>query len=690
MTSPVQPFSSVRRHAKASPAGSTDATEFGPIGLVSLCLLCLMAFLAGMGGATSAYADACPNSGFRTGASAALPDCRAYELVSPANAGAHRPTAGPLFDIPHAFESPLITAGGGSVIFNTVNGALPGLLGSGYEDRYRSVRNSNGWTTELAGMTGAESEKNHLGPSSPDQHYLPFRLDRGSFVSNEGSLVSEFGLFSGGDLLRLPDGSYEMLGKGSLGVDTEVSGKLITANATHVIFEAEVKLEPNAPEAGEIGVYDRTPGPGGVTHTVSLLPGEVPVAGSYLGASTDGTAIAFKGNGKYYVRLDNTSTELVTETADAFAGVSESGAQVFYVQGGNVFSFDTATEATAPVTAVGDAQVVNISADGSHVYFISKTQIGGEGTAGQDNLYVWERGGGTTTFIATVDPSDVADLHPEPEAQGEQNLVNWTSEATWPLKNWNVGAAYDVSRTTPDGSVIVFESKAKLTAYENAGHVEIYRYDAATDELACVSCSGTGPATGDAFLQSFYRVSGDTVRPLTAINPVDNVTEDGEAVFFETTDRLLPGDVSDTRDIYRWKDGELALISSGTSSQNSYLYAATPDGSDVLFLTYDHLLPQDENSVGALYDARIGGGFPPQDAQEEACQDDTCQGPAVSAPVPPFPASSEPRGKGNVKQNRPRACRKARRKVRRGGKTRCVKRKHARHGRAGSNRKASR
>ena len=99
-----------------------------------------------------------------------------------------------------------------------------------------------------------------------------------------------------------------------------------------------------------------------------------------------------------------------------FSGVSAHGEYVYYTQGngdffpGALYSFNTATGATTEITSVTDAQPSNISPDGSHVYFVSNTQIGGHGAAGQPNLYVWSRAGGTIDFIATLGAADVTDL----------------------------------------------------------------------------------------------------------------------------------------------------------------------------------------------------------------------------------------------------------------------------------------
>ena len=51
---------------------------------------------------------------------------------------------------------------------------------------------------------------------------------------------------------------------------------------------------------------------------------------------------------------------------------------------------------------------------------------------------------------------------------------------------------------TPDDSYMAFVTGSKVTAYDNQGHAEMYRYRPANEELICVSCLPNGePPVGD-------------------------------------------------------------------------------------------------------------------------------------------------------------------------------------------------
>jgi hypothetical protein len=661
---------------------------------------------------------ACPNEAFRSGPSAGLPDCRAYELVSPPNTGGILPTAANLANTPHAFESSLISPSADTAVFQSTQGALPGTNGTGLTDRYLAIRGPDGWATEPIGPTATQTEQPWPGGITPDHSY--YFLHAGGVcgflgTTDQGSLVQEFGNGEPcDDFIRGPGGSYELIARGSLGEDPRAEGFYIAAGATHVIFDTSrgtpaedqpIQLEPNAPPTGTVVLYDRSSG--GPTHVVSLLPGNVtPAAGEdafFAGSSADGSTVAFKlgsadsGETKpsLYVRVDNANTYEVTSVADTFAGVSEDGDQVFYANAASspsalqtpadLFSFDTATQATTQITTVGDAQFVNVSADGSRVYFVSQSQIGGEGIVGQPNLYVWDRAGETTTLVATVVAGDLAGAA-YPSSQFPPSLVGWTEFAQTATKESQFGAGANLSRTTPDGSVIVFESAAQLTAYDNAGHQEVYRYRVGDGAPVCVSCGpGVGPATADASLQSFSGGLGDHVHPLNAINLAVNLVDDGGTVFFQSKQTLLPADANGRQDVYEWEadgvrgcgdaGGCTALISTGRATKDSFLYAATTNGSDVLFITPQPLVPQDQNGgTGALYDARVQGGFPQPPGSPAPCQDDACQGSPTPAPSQTFPGSTAFSGHGNRSPGK-----RCARHHRRPKKGRCAAGKH-RHG----------
>lgn len=654
---------------------------------LGLCLLgtCLSLLFAASLLPAGAAAIACPNEALRSGPSALLPDCRAYEQVSPPD-GDGRLMAPPSSTgfVPSWDEFPteLASPAGDSLTYMTYNSPLsaPGEA-TGFFDVYQALRSAQGWeATRHLTPSGTQSPTAYPGAISTEGGY--------EFVSPEGSpggSLTQKGAAS--DYLSRPDGSFEFTATGSLASEPYGQGRYISEGGRHVIFstghdEAQsgwcqgafsackvLQLEPNAPPEGTGAVYDRSPE--GPTHVVSLLPGDkTPAAGEgalYQGVSKDGGVVAFELGGVLYVRVNNAKTEEVAAGEATYAGLSEDGQFIYYVKEGDVHRLDTSTEGDIQINSSEDAELVNVSGDGSHAYFISKSQLdGSKGTAGEPNLYVWS--GGPIEYITTVAPSDLE----KTSGSGFKipALTRWTSYAVAPQstsKEGQKGPGADSSRTTPDGSILVFESRAKLTGYENAGHTEIYRYDDQGKNLECVSCNPRAePATSDARLQEVQNLA----EPPIAIH---NLSDDGGRVFFETEESLVERDTDGINDVYEWHEEEgtasVDLISSGESTEYptelgeplellhfplpNVLFSVTPSGDDVVFLSQDALVPSaGVGGVPALYDARVNGGFP-EPEPPRSCSEEECRPPVSSPPSLGGPLSESTVGEGNVRP-RPR------------------------------------
>ncbi|HKT82437.1 MAG TPA: hypothetical protein VJQ84_01230, partial [Solirubrobacterales bacterium] len=472
----------------------------------------------------------------------------------------------------------------------------------------------------------------------------------------------ENGSLARGHYLRGPGGKVEPVGLGSGGEDLEARGRWVGPGG-RVVFTSDVPLEQGAPPSGTTAVYERMPG--GPTRVVSLLPGETPLSGGesaeYLGVAAGGGAVAFGAGGHIYARVAAAKTVDVVAGAATYGGTSSDGGHVFYELGGDVFAFDTGTGTTTKVGSGGQSTMVNVSADGSHVYFVSPSVLtggeansqGGKAAAGKENLYAWDAAGDTVRFVATVEEGDV--LGEAPPAGGANaplgGLGMWTDNAVNPSQGRFRGPANDPSRSSADGSILVFESRAQLTDYANRGHSEIYRYVAAGGELNCVSCSPTeAPASTDARLVARYAPLLSSTPPVNAISQVQNIADGGQVVFFQSAERLAAQDVDGRIDVYEWKApgvdgcgrplGCVFLISGGRSAGDDYFYGATPDATTVFFFSGDQLVPQDRDSTPSLYAARIGGGYPPPPQAPPACLGDACQPTVIPPPDPPIASSN--------------------------------------------------
>jgi hypothetical protein len=651
---------------------------------LQLTLLCLVAGLP-------SPASACPNEAARPGASARLPDCRAYELVTPRDTGGALPVGVDsglvtLVALPlKRFSFPPAMASGGSFVYATFGTALPGTDGSGVANTYRAERGADGWTSRLFGPSGAQAAASSVGGFSSDQGYLAFHVERlGDRYS--GSLAVGPGRTS---YLRAPHGTFQLVGEGTLpatpGEDGNPNGlgnemdaivEWISAGGGHVVFsqgEHPVRLLAESPPEGVRAVYDRTRAG---LRLVSVLPGEEPAAAgsSFEGASADGSTILFRSGGGLFARVDGLRTEKIGSGGPFAAGVSDDGRFVFFAEGadgtGNLFRYDTLSRATATISDSGDSTFVNVSADGARAYFASPSRLDGEkGVSGAPNIYAWD--GGSPRFVATVSPLDLA--RPEVEF-GVAGLTQWvTGSSSSPARNGDV--VVDTSRVTADGRVFVFESTANLTGFDAGGEVEIYRYDDSTRELACVSCGRLfEPPSAGAALADYRLVA-------TGLNAVlGNLSADGSTVFFQSDEPLLSSDVNATTDVYEWHEGTLSLISTGSSPQPSLLMGASADGRNVFFRTAEQLVgTAQQEGTRAIYDARVGGGFPSAPPSPDPCATVLCGETLPGEAAEPEPASALLAGPTHRKVHRRKPCGRRHQSTRR---TKCLRvRHHHRRGR---------
>jgi hypothetical protein len=635
----------------------------------------------------------CANALLRIGPSALLPDCRAYELVTPPDTNGRAPQ-GVLRD-PNTFTIRQVSPDGEALPFKTEGGSIPGFGGTGsvLGDPYLSKRTASGWSTTYIGPSGAEATSIIAGSGSPDQGY--------SFWVAEISGTAVLG--GPTSYVRFPDGHSELIGQGSLGTDPKAFGQLISEGGEHIVFTSggnspAVQLESGAAPDGTDAIYDRVPNPETgkrETKVISLKPNDGPFGEGddaiYRGASLDGEGVAFEVKGTLYLRYQNAETFAIGSGLE-YAGLAEGGGRIFYLQGGDLKAFD-ATSPGEPITFTtsGDARPVYVAANGTAAYFVSPSVLTpgelnpnkDEAQLGAQNLYLSEEG--QISFVATVTDRDV-DGEEIPGIETVDGLGLWVIAAN-PQFPGRFGVV--PARASADGSVLLFKSRAKLTDYDPEESAQIYRYDSLAGELQCLSCNPTGaPSDTDATLQSEYR---EGIAMFFSQAWLENLRADGKRAFFESSEPLVAGDRDGLKDVYEWEAegvgscrapaprGCLYLISSPHSLRDEFLWAVSQNGNDVFFLSSELLVGADADNTASIYDARVGGGFP--EAVEKICVGEGCR-PRLTPPPPPPAAHTPVLGAGdNVKPKK--RCGKGKRKVKRAGKVRCVKKKKQRRRKGG-------
>ncbi len=589
---------------------------------------------------------ACPNESLRGGFSAALPDCRAYELVTSLSKGAGQPENRNADGHPDAADD------GDRFSYGSTE-VMPGSQSAGLE--FIATRGAGQWTTQdlipLQGYTGdrctwvkkesevlaysaemtmtvlfdnGENGGPERGSSHPGEKLEECRGEEPEVVSGE-PLVAENLLLGNNET-----GNYQLINVTPPGV-TPSTPRFVaaSANLSVVLFEESAKLTPEAPSltSNAKNLYEWRDG---VVRLLRFaLPSGAPVDGFFVTFSDDGSEMFFTAGGSLYVSLNGGERTVQVDEArggsgpgggGSFGAVTADGSRVFFTDeasagltsdtvpgsGTNLYSYDIDTGQLSDLTpfAHAEAGFTYIGGDGAYVYFGSESALPGAqpnqideiAESGRSNLYLEHNG--TITFVAQY------------------------------------GANHLEEHFSSNGAFLVFKSVHSLTGYENNGAYEIYLYSAAANRFKCASCNPSGEPGEGAEIG----------------NQPNSVSNDGQ-VFFETSAELLPRDTDGVENVYEYDyDSGLHLISSGTSFSESRLLAASPSGEDVFFLTRQALVSGEVSEEGTrVYDARVDGGFP-ETAVPPACGTaDACR--AASEPQPSIfgePASQTFSGAGNV------------------------------------------
>jgi hypothetical protein len=658
----------------------------------------------------------CPNESLRYGYGADLPDCRAYEQATPVDKDGTN--AQLLYDAVQA------SADGGAVTFFSEAG-VPGGTGAGQLPVFLSSRGANGWATQGLLPPGhvGQYTSNVIGwtPTSTEAFSQETQLQpfgtvlearntadgsvRTIVASAEAPVYRYVGASSDGELVYFevprakltPDA---VAGEHNVYVWDRTTGAL---SLVGVLPDAACGSPPCTPAGGSVaGPYNwwDGEGAGGGSADKFFLEAENAI-------SSDGQKAYFTAGetDQLYVRENPASAGAVTAQVSAsqktngtgpggtdpngprpaaFMMATPDGSKAFFTspeeltndantgnsdEGDDLYRYEPASGALTDLTPdAADPNgaevkgVLGVSEDGSYVYFVANGALDGVGPGTHGNcigtdawqggcsLYLWHDG--EVRFVASLNPSGITATH------GLSDAADW-------LPRGEVVAggaeAVNTARVSSDGHVLLFRSQNRLTAYDNQGVPEFYRYDEQTGQLGCVSCNPSGALQTDAGQPELQtQTSYVGVGGLAALQ-TRNLSASGDQFFFETSESLLPRDTNGVTDVYEWEatgagscessadeGGCMYLLSTGKSPDGSHFGDASASGDEAFIFTDQSLVGQDEDQLIDVYDVRVDGGLQSENPSAVTpCGGEECKLPVGVSPAPPFVASVTFSGPGN-------------------------------------------
>lgn len=498
----------------------------------------------------------CPNQPFRVAASAFLPDCRAYEMVSPVDKNGS--------DVVTALESPgapggyiQASADGERITYTVVAGPSfgdqPSNLGF---NQYLATRQGKDWSNHGIGVPVSGHNADQGSAFGAFRSFMAFSPDLCSawLFDQQTPPPSADGQVGHRNLYRRENcgpgaGNLEALTPAPppLPADTiegyvdnqSVQGG--SADSRHAFFAAGAALTPEAAAGTDATqVYDRF---GGANHLVSVLPGGAAYAagatvGSGWGRNLD-NAVSADGSRAYwtagldagvlYLRLHPEQGAVAGECGDAakactlavsadittpdiqdafFWTAAADGSKALYSEGqmpqalesgtADLYEFDLGKAEEEPRLVTADLRgVLGAAEDLSRIYFVSNVALPDAGKNSEEE----EAAPGKPNLYL--------------DEGGTRRFVATLEEGDLGVGEspYNVAAYYSTARAarvSADGAHLVFQSRAPLTGFDNIDansgepDVEVFTYEAG-GALRCISCNPSGARPSGGRLPPPYR-----------------------------------------------------------------------------------------------------------------------------------------------------------------------------------------
>jgi hypothetical protein len=611
-------------------AKGTSAPKTGTLlAAVSLLAAALLALPA------AASAGTCPNEQLRAEAhSTNLPDCRAYELVSPPFKEAARVEFEPPTEFaPHGLAA--MSDNGSRVDVYSVGNF--GDAQTGFEaNDYQLTRTESGWSEHNIDLPASQFPASFPLATTPELGAVLYEAR----ATGQSLKAKDF-------WLREADGALRDIGPFEPPADTEGppgtgggvvgdnsgdgNGVLVGASLdlSHVLFDSPVPW-PGDEASGEL--YEYTVGQGGPPAPVGVEPDGNPCAAEYAtpqyldkggigypqsGMSADGSTLFFTCSGQLFAKLEGSPSVAISEPpkvdceacdteagvlqSPTFDGVSVDGSKAFFATtqpllgsetetSANIYEYDFDRSPASPADPDGKIvhvtagnwgprgvqaevpYVIPLSEDGSHLYYLAAGKLQGvKNNQGQEPL---EDAANPNLYVYDTQTGQTAFI------------------ATVAVVNPTV---------TPNGEFLVFASSTReLTGPEDTSTAQqIFEYDAESGSLVRVSIGQNGAYNDDGNTDTFNAELPGEYITVPPYNYPLAVSDDGAYVVFQSADALTPGALNGyfgeteyvangggeahetyyANNVYEYHDGNVYLISDGQDTSHSTLGLGTTSSS---------------------------------------------------------------------------------------------------------------